>query len=74
MESPVQCRGCGNELSLPEGAQPDQLTFLRAESGWLIMRGPEEPIHRCDTLLDSDAEMLLQDAEWLNEQDDLTES
>ena len=69
LNNQASCPGCGMELNFPRDARPDELRFLRAESGWLIMRGPEEPVHRCATLSDSDAVMLLQDTEWLSHQD-----
>jgi hypothetical protein len=58
------CAYCSESFEAPTIATT-RLLVMRAESGYLVLGGPEYIVHRCDSLTRSDAAELLRDAQFL---------
>lgn len=60
------CPHCGESYELPPGSAEGP-RFMTGASGILVMGRGEAPVHRCESLTSEEAEILLQDAEWLEQ-------
>lgn len=62
------CSKCQTVFAVPSTGR---LRILEAESGSLYAIGPEEPLHKCDSLTRDDELQLLGDLQSLVEMQDL---
>jgi hypothetical protein len=60
MDRTGSCPGCRQVFEFESAIEIEEVKFLRAATGWLILQNIESPLHMCDSLTKDDERELLE--------------